>query len=943
MEKSSSLVTRLIIILGATLIAIWLILISATAFFSYENTRQRLINELTNMAKLRANLSNYQLQGAEQDAASLISRWKNNQAVRPLFALSATNDGYIPFSSERCHNTQHKDDLQIIQAYGTVGQTYYIDSFIMKKNSDIILFRPQKVSSEYLNQRRKELRLLPMFPTHSNVYWGSPAYNANDGWHVSVAVCDKQKILAGFTLKINELVSYNKPIEQRDINLWLDKNGDLLPIIQQGISSHQLHEILTQLKNSKLHDGWQQTPDYLVLRTQLKGPGWQQLVIYPRVGFAWEAAKPALHQLPFALAILLLLALVLSLLLRYYLAIPLWNFVNIIGATGPQAMEPRLPVKRMDELGHIARAYNNLLDTLNEQYDTLEMKVKERTLALAKSKQVAEQANRRKSEHLTTISHEIRTPLNGALGAVELLQNTTLSPEQMRLAETARQCSFSLLAIINNLLDFSRIESGQMTLSQEKIALLPLLDQAMLTIHSLVLNKPIILSTHVSSDVPLELELDSQRLKQILINLLGNAVKFTQQGCISLNVSRKRQKLCFTVEDTGCGINQQDQQKIFQPFVQNSGHAQGTGLGLTIADNLARMMGGHLVLTSQPGCGSRFSLILPFSEIAPGRQFHGELCAPKSLHEQLSVWGITCHAIGDESSHRLSAFSSDKELSYLPGRLYAKVKRHLQSASPSGTDRQVNTPNALTNLPIQSWQMTILLVDDAETNRDITGMMLQQLGHKVTLAESGEAALCLGHTQRFDLVLMDIRMPGMNGLVTTQRWRDDSKNADKHCMITALSANASPYEKTRAYQAGMNHYLSKPITLLQLAEILDLTAQFQLERGVALTPQMSSPKPLLDLTDQQINVKLYRSLQTLMQKIKESLENLPALSHLLHTLKGCAGQAGLTELYEATIQLEMAVETHQIMTQQDIARLNEIIDIRLNPRCTDKKPISIVK
>lgn len=148
----------------------------------------------------------------------------------------------------------------------------------------------------------------------------------------------------------------------------------------------------------------------------MKGPGWQQLVIYPRMGFAWEALKPALYQLPFALAILLLLTSVLSLLLRYYLAIPLWNFINIIGATGPQAMEPRLPINRIDELGHIARAYNNLLDTLNEQYDTLEMKVKERTLALAEAKRAAEQANRRKSDHLTTISHEIRTPLNGALG-----------------------------------------------------------------------------------------------------------------------------------------------------------------------------------------------------------------------------------------------------------------------------------------------------------------------------------------------------------------------------------------------------------------------------------------------------------------------------------------------------------------------------------------------
>lgn len=305
-------------------------------------------------------------------------------------------------------------------------------------------------------------------------------------------------------------------------------------------------------------------------------------------------------------------------------------------------MEPRLPVKRMDELGMIAIAYNKLLDALNEQYDTLEMKVEKRTLALAKSKQAAEQANRRKRVHLTTISHEIRTPLNGALGAVELLQNTALTPEQYRLAETARQCSHSLLAIINNLLDFSRIESGQMTLSQEKTALLPLLDQAMLTIHSQALNQSLFLSTYVSSDVPLSVELDSQHLKQILINLLGNAIKFTQQGHISLNVECKDNQLCFTVEDTGSGIDSQHQQAIFSPFVQACDHRHGTGLGLTIADNLARMMGGKITLSSQLGQGSRFTLSLPYHGRIPAKPFNSELSAPPSLHPQLSAWGIIC-------------------------------------------------------------------------------------------------------------------------------------------------------------------------------------------------------------------------------------------------------------------------------------------------------------
>ncbi|CNE93095.1 Multi-sensor hybrid histidine kinase [Yersinia bercovieri] len=923
MDNSSSLVTRLTLILGITLMAIWLISISATAFFSYEDTRQRLVNELTHMASLRADLSNYQFEGAERDATSLINHQISYQSIwrLPIPHLESDTDNSVPFSSGNCSVIQSRHNYPITQAYGNSGQTYYLDSFTINSKNGITLFRPQSVSINYLSQRRKELLLLPIFPSHDNIFWGMPTYSAQNGWHVSVAACDQKGSLAGFSLKLNELFTDNQPIGQRDINIWLDKNGELLPISQQNIPLSQLHDIVRQLKNIQLHDGWQQTSDYLVLRTQLKGPGWQQLVIYPRVGFAWEAAKPALHQLPFAFAILLLLTLVLSLLLRYYLAIPLWNFVNIMAATGPKTMEPRLPVKRMDELGQIACAYNRLLDALNEQYDTLEMKVKKRTLALAKSKQAAEQANRRKRMHLTTISHEIRTPLNGALGAVELLQNTTLTTEQYQLAETARQCSQSLLAIINNLLDFSRIESGQMTLSQEKTALLPLLDQAMLAVHSQVLSQSVILSTYVSSDVPLSLELDSQRLKQILINLLGNAIKFTQQGHISLNIERQDKHLCFTVEDTGCGIDIQHQQAIFSPFVQTCDHRHGTGLGLTIADNLARMMGGKITLFSQLGQGSRFTLSLPYQGITPAKPFKGELFAPPSLHPQLSAWGITCLPENNESILSPSGPFTDKELNYLPGRLYTKVEKYLSDQnSPELSVHEIQQ-----KLPLQPWHMSILLVDDAETNRDITGMMLRQLGHQVTLAESGEVALHLGQTQRFDLVLMDIRMPGMDGLTTTRCWREDIINRDNRCMITALSANTNPDEKIKAYQAGMNHYLSKPITICQLAEVLDLAAQFQLERDITLSPHISIPRPLLNVDDDLLRLKLFQSLKVLVQQASESLTHIPSLSHIIHTLKGCAGQAGLIELQNAAIQLEIAIEAKETITQQDLTRLDEII------------------
>jgi len=916
MENKSSLVTRLTLLLGATLVAIWLISIATNAFFSFENTRHRLIEDLTHVAILRADLSNQQFEGAERDARLLASRREHYQSqTETPQPLNNYDSFYIPLTGDSsCTSPERSNDCWIIQAYGAADQTYYLDSFIIDRSEGITLLPPQKISKDYFAKRRRELFQLPTFPIHSNVFWGSPVYTPNNGWHVSVAVSDDSGMLAGFALKLNGILSHGRVTEQKDINLLLDSNGELLPMSQQSAPAEQLNKILEQLSQMKLQDGWQQSEDYLIFRTQLKGPRWQQLVLYPRIGFAWEAAKPALHQLPFALAILVLLTLVLFFLLRYYLAIPLSNFVNIIGATGPDAMDARLPATRTDELGHIARAYNHLLDTLHEQYDTLELKVKERTLELAQAKQEAEQASRRKSLHLTTISHEIRTPLNGSLGAIELLQNTPLTPAQLRLADTARLCSFSLLGIINDLLDFSRIESGQMTLALEETALLPLLDQAMLAIQSSAMTKSLTLCTHVGENVPLKLQLDALRLRQILINLLGNAVKFTQSGAITLRVERKKNKLYFIVQDTGCGIDTENRRKIFEPFFQTSSHGQGTGLGLAIACNLAKLMQGTLQLQSTPKVGTCFSLQLPLNETLSAPIFSGSLAAPSTLHPQLKAWGITC--LPDDGNEDFA----DAELSYLPGRLYTHVKQRLFEYS-------LPTPS---KLPLQPWQIKILLVDDAETNRDITGMMLRQLGHQVELAENGEQALKLGRQQRFDLVLMDIRMPGLDGLETTTQWRVDAKNLDSACMIAALTANASPAEKKRVCQAGMNEYLSKPATMGQLAELIDLATQFQLERDIPLLPQSVAPKPILDLTDHQLSKKIKQALLMLVRKITESIDDTSALLHHLHTLKGCAGQAGLTELQNNTAELETCLHAGGTITKKEIETLYQLISFHFD-------------
>lgn len=210
--------------------------------------------------------------------------------------------------------------------------------------------------------------------------------------------------------------------------------------------------------------------------------GWSLVTLYPYGNLHNRILKIILQQIPFTLTALVLMTSAFCWLLHRSLAKPLWRFVDVINKTATAPLSTRLPAQRLDELDSIAGAFNQLLDTLQVQYDNLENKVAERTQALNEAKKRAEQANKRKSIHLTVISHELRTPMNGVLGAIELLQTTPLNIEQQGLADTARNCTLSLLAIINNLLDFSRIESGHFTLHMEETALLPLLDQTMQTI-----------------------------------------------------------------------------------------------------------------------------------------------------------------------------------------------------------------------------------------------------------------------------------------------------------------------------------------------------------------------------------------------------------------------------------------------------------------------------
>lgn len=597
------------------------------------------------------------------------------------------------------------------------------------------------------------------------------------------------------------------------------------------------------------------------------------------------------QQIPLALVALTLMALIFYWLLHCFLLRPLQDFATIIGKGGWGTFNSRLPEDRQDELGCIARAYNHLLDTLRVQYDNVESTIAERTQLLNESRQQAEQASKRKSTHLTTISHELRTPLSGVLGAVELLQTTHLNTQQQGLANTARQCTLSLLTIINDLLDFSRIESGHFSVHSEETKLLPLLDQAMQTIQGPAQSKKLVLRTYVGPQVPLQLKTDDVRLRQILVNLLGNSLKFTENGGISLTVKRCEQQLIFAVSDSGKGIALQHQKDIFTAFYQAEADAQGTGIGLTIASNLAKMMGGKLELHSTPGLGTCISFFLPLKHYLSPQPLSGKLSAPLTLHRQLSAWGITC-----EISQQQNELNAD-ELRFLPGKLYKLAEQKLFGALPVAESDG--------NVSVQPWCLHVLLVDDAAVNRDIIGKMLVSLGQKVTFAASGSEALSIAQQQRFDLVLMDIRMPGIDGVECVRLWRHCQYNQDPQCIIVALSANAASEEIIRCKNAGIHHYLTKPVTLANLANSISIAAEYQLLRNIKLQEQ--DPKlncSILSPDNLHTNIRIKQVLEGLLSELEEALSEGKKIDDLLHTLKGSLGQAGFSELLCYVVDME---------------------------------------
>ena len=476
--------------------------------------------------------------------------------------------------------------------------------------------------------------------------------------------------------------------------------------------------------------------------------------------------------------------------------------------------------------------------------DVSDRKITEKALIEARDR--AESADKAKSQFLAVMSHEMRTPLAGIVGIMDLLKTTKLSQKQDRYIQIATSSSTVLLDHINEALNITRIDVGKLELSSQEFNLPDLAETLVEVLEPLSNQKNLDLRLQLANNIESNFMGDSHRIRQILTNLLGNAIKFTDQGNINFSITGsdgpETSFVHFIISDTGLGIAPENHQKIFEEFVAitqgDQSQVRGDGLGLHISRKIARLMGGDIMVKSDIGKGAEFTLSLPLERV---RKIDGKVAEPASFPHK------------------------------------------------------------------ENQNLSILVVEDNNVNREVLGDMLKGLGHSVSRATNGVEALDCANIQSFDIIFMDINMPVMDGIETTHRIRADSKLNSKACIV-GLTAHGSDEFGEEAQQAGMDNFFTKPIRLEALRKIIsDIVSNDQFAVIDEFSPVLTELFETLGREKVlRIGEKFFEELDVFIQQSIDGVfaEDHVALVEATHKMKGAAVLLGQNVLETPLDQLE---------------------------------------
>ncbi|MDI1313276.1 PAS domain-containing protein [Prosthecobacter sp.] len=649
-----------------------------------------------------------------------------------------------------------------------------------------------------------------------------------------------------------------------------------------------------------------------------------------------------------------------------FLGLPIYNGLEMVGLIGLANRPEVYDKESIKELDPFLAAVSSMIVARREAQRRRQI---EEELRAARDK--AEAASRAKNEFLAMISHEIRTPMNGVIGMAGLLQTSQLDAKQSEMVNAVLHSGHALIKIIDDILNFAKIEAGQIELCEQPLVVDELIEGVVDLLHNEAATKGLELAAIIDSELPEAIRGDAGRLRQVLLNLAGNAVKFTDKGHVTIRVAGVDGQVEFRVEDSGIGLSDSDHERLFKPFSQldisQSRRFSGTGLGLAICKKLVDGMNGRIGVESVVGRGSQFWFRVPLhgaqnTQVARQsmtRQVfiaHTSPAMRECIRNALAAPGVEFHELKRTQvrRHLAASHAADEvlvlDVAWIPA---AQTKQSCINwrqvviigsavitgrAAPAEASfvtlplhrqalRTAVWPAALASRPKSALPhrrtlgLNVLVAEDNRINARLACLLLENLGCKAVVAINGMEAVAAYKKQRFDVVLMDCQMPIMDGYAATRKIRQlETKCGNRtrvHCKIIAMTANALPEERERCIASGMDEHLSKPFTPESLEQLLNASVRAE---GLEAAP-VADPLAVLaaqigeDETRKLADIWLEEA-PSRHQQLTAALKRgqLEACRKEAHALRGASSIFGMRALVEICLELETTIEKGRRVT-----------------------------